>query len=235
MLNKVKIISLLVSGALSLPLYAASQQPLPRHKSSSNSAQKRDVISRRDNNSIQSLGGAHNKKDVPAKRKDTNKITVKNNQKIVDSTALIENAKPLNWDAVPEAFLADFKEASFPISAHFGQSDLGNFNVQLLSGQHLKIDLQKVFHKLKLDPAIKRYLMKHFKAKGLLINQVLRCDQSLAGQGLCKDNQPIFLANLDLQKLSLNFYIDKKLFETQGNGKVRYLPDPYKRYLSSVF
>ena len=233
MFNKVKLVSVLVGGALSLPLYAANHQPLVSHRSTGSVTQKRGANKRR---------LSHTNKQSDVSKNQAHRTTVSainkaaiNNSYPLNGQDMLKLVKPLNWNAVPESFIKDFKAAEFPISAQFGKTDLGRFNVKIISDNRLKIDLQKVFHKLKLELLVQRYLMKDFKNKGLLINQVLRCDSSLAKTGLCKVNQPIFLANLDLQSLKLSFYIDHNLFQTQGSSKVIYLPDPYKRYLSSVF
>ncbi len=142
--------------------------------------------------------------------------------------------KPLDWSAVPEMFMADFKQSDFSVSAHFAGTNLGDFNVRVLSDHRLYIDLQKVFHKLQLKPVVKQYLTELFKS-GMLINKIIHCNPSLIAQNICTGAKPVFLANLNLDSLRLDFYVDRHLFVNQNSGAIAYLPDPYKQYLSSVF
>ncbi|WP_192484448.1 MULTISPECIES: TcfC E-set like domain-containing protein [Cysteiniphilum] len=172
------------------------------------------------------------------KRIKERKINVtKENAKLSEETKVAsfpKTIKPLDWSAIPKVFLADFTQANFTVTAQFADSPLGDFSVRLLSNHYLKIDLEKVFHQLKLKPEVKHYLAKHF-TKGMLINQILYCTPMLSSLADCKVGQPAFLANLDLDTLRLSFYVDQSLFAHQQSQGIDYLPDPYRRYLSSMF
>lgn len=154
--------------------------------------------------------------------------------KMVDANEFPSTLKALDWSAVPSDFMADFKSSDFTISAYFAGHSIGDFNVRVISDHQLKIDLQKVFHSIKLKPAVKRYFEGLFR-DGMIINKIIYCNPSLQSQGICKGSKPVFLANLDLDNLSLKFYVDRSLFANQNSGGIEYLEDPYQRYWSSVF